>query len=158
MDQNRPCRRAARHGSPLVLGVGKDEYFIASDASPIVEHTRNVIYLDEGEITTINEKGHSIRSMKDDVIVNKETTEIEFSIEEIEKGEFPHFMLKEIYEQVFTIKDTMRGRINPIDGTAHLGGIEHQMSRIQTTHVGSLPRSSFSGTQSSGSSSSAAPR
>ena len=61
---------AARHGSPLVLGVGKDEYFIASDASPIVEHTRNVIYLDEGEIVTINEKGHSIRSMKDDVIVN----------------------------------------------------------------------------------------
>ena len=125
---------AARHGSPLVLGVGKDEYFIASDASPIVEHTRNVIYLDEGEIITINEKGHSIRSMKDDVIVNKETTEIEFSIEEIEKGEFPHFMLKEIYEQVFTIKDTMRGRINPIDGTAHLGGIEHQMSRIQNAH------------------------
>ena len=125
---------AARHGSPLVLGVGKDEYFIASDASPIVEHTRNVIYLDEGEIVTINEKGHSIRSMRDDVIVNKETTEIEFSIEEIEKGEFPHFMLKEIHEQVFTIKDTMRGRVNPIDGTAHLGGIDHQMSRIQNAN------------------------
>ena len=125
---------AARHGSPLVLGVGKDEYFIASDASPIVEHTRNVIYLDEGEIVTINEKGHSIRSMRDDVIVNKETTEIEFSIEEIEKGEFPHFMLKEIHEQVFTIKDTMRGRIDPIDGTAHLGGIVDQMSRIQNAH------------------------
>ena len=125
---------AARHGSPLVLGVGEDEYFIASDASPIVEHTRNVIYLDEGEIVTIDENGHCIRSMQDDVIVNRETTEIEFSIEEIEKGEFPHFMLKEIHEQVFTIKDTMRGRIDPIDGTAHLGGIEDYMNRIQDAH------------------------
>ena len=125
---------AARHGSPLVLGVGEEEYFIASDASPIVEHTRNVIYLDEGEIVTIDEKGHSIRSMRDDVIVNRETTEIEFSIEEIEKGEFPHFMLKEIHEQVFTIKDTMRGRIDPIYGTAHLGGIEDYMNRIQDAH------------------------
>ena len=122
---------AARHGSPLVLGVGEDEYFIASDASPIVEYTRNVIYLDEGEIVTINDSGHSIRSMDDDILVNKETTEIEFSIEEIEKGEFSHFMLKEIHEQLFTIKDTMRGRIDPIDGTAHLGGIGEYMNRIR---------------------------
>ena len=122
---------AARHGSPLVLGVGHDEYFIASDASPIVEHTRNVIYLDEGEIVTIDDSGHLIRSMHDNVIINRETTEIEFSIEEIEKGEFPHFMLKEIHEQLFTIKDTMRGRIDPTDGTAHLGGIEDYMNRIR---------------------------
>ena len=122
---------AARHGSPLVLGVGNDEYFIASDASPIVEYTRNVIYLDEGEIVTIDENGYSIRSMRDDIIVNRETTEIEYSIEEIEKGEFPHFMLKEIHEQQFTIKDTMRGRIDPIDGTAHLGGIEDHINRIK---------------------------
>ena len=122
---------AARHGSPLVLGVGNGEYFIASDASPIVEYTRNVIYLDEGEIVTIDENGHSIRSMRDDIIVNRETTEIEYSIEEIEKGEFPHFMLKEIHEQQFTIKDTMRGRIDPIDGTAHLGGIEDHINRIK---------------------------
>ena len=125
---------AARHGSPLVLGVGEDEYFIASDASPIVEHTRNVIFLDEAEIVTITKNGYSIRSMKDDAIVNRETTEIEFSIEEIEKGEFPHFMLKEIHEQVFTIQDTMRGRIDPEDGTAHLGGIRDQMGRIQDAH------------------------
>ena len=122
---------AARHGSPLVLGVGEDEYFIASDASPIVEYTRNVIYLDEGEIVTINDSGHSIRSMDNDIVVNRETTEIEFSIEEIEKGEFSHFMLKEIHEQLFTIKDTMRGRIDPVDGTAHLGGIEEHMNRIR---------------------------
>ena len=122
---------AARHGSPLVLGVGNDEYFIASDASPIVGHTRNVIYLDEGEIVTIDDNGYSIRSMHDDIIVNRETTEIEYTIEEIEKGEFPHFMLKEIHEQQFTIKDTMRGRIDPVDGKAHLGGIEDYMNRIK---------------------------
>lgn len=122
---------AARHGSPLVLGVGHDEYFIASDASPIVEHTRNVIYLAEGEIVTIDDSGHLIRSMHDNVIINRETTEIEFSIEEIEKGEFPHFMLKEIHEQSFTIKDTLRGRIDPTDGTVHLGGIEDYMNRIR---------------------------
>jgi glucosamine--fructose-6-phosphate aminotransferase (isomerizing) len=122
---------AARHGSPLVLGVGHDEYFIASDASPIVEHTRNVIYLAEGEIVSIDDSGHLIRSMHDNVIINRETTEIEFSIEEIEKGEFPHFMLKEIHEQSFTIKDTLRGRIDPTDGTVHLGGIEDYMNRIR---------------------------
>ena len=125
---------AARHGSPLVLGVGNDEYFIASDASPIVEHTRNVIFLDEGEIATVQLSGYTIRSMEDDAIVNRETTEIEFSIEEIEKGEFPHFMLKEIHDQIFSIQDTMRGRIDPVDGTAHLGGISDQLSRIQNAH------------------------
>ena len=125
---------AARHGSPLVLGVGNDEYFIASDASPIVEHTRNVIFLDEGEIATVQQSGYTIRSMEDDAIVNRETTEIEFSIEEIEKGEFPHFMLKEIHDQIFSIQDTMRGRIDPVDGTAHLGGISDQLSRIQGAH------------------------
>ena len=125
---------AARHGSPLVLGVGNDEYFIASDASPIVEHTRNVIFLDEGEIATVQLSGYTIRSMEDDAIVNRETTEIEFSIEEIEKGEFPHFMLKEIHDQIFSIQDTMRGRIDPVDGTAHLGGISDQLSRIQGAH------------------------
>ncbi len=125
---------AARHGSPLVLGVGDQEYFIASDASPIVEHTRNVIFLDEGEIATVHQSGYTIRSMEDDAIVNRETTEIEYSIEEIEKGEFPHFMLKEIHDQIYSIQDTMRGRIDPVDGTAHLGGIGHQLSRIQDAH------------------------
>ncbi len=125
---------AARHGSPLVLGVGNDEYFIASDASPIVEHTRNVIFLDEREIATVQLSGYTIRSMEDDAIVNRETTEIEFSIEEIEKGEFPHFMLKEIHDQIFSIQDTMRGRIDPVDGTAHLGGVSDQLSRIQGAH------------------------
>ena len=88
---------AAIHGSPLVIGLGEKEYFIASDASPIVDHTRNVVYLDEGEMITIDENGHEIRSITDDTITNKISTEIGFSIEEIEKGKFPHFTLKEIH-------------------------------------------------------------
>jgi len=125
---------AARHGSPLLIGIGDDEYFIASDASPIVEHTRNVIYLDEGEIATITKSGYEIRSISDDRIINKISTEIELSIDEIEKGEFSHHMLKEIHEQAHTITDTMRGRINPSDGSAHLGGISDQIDRIKNAH------------------------
>ena len=125
---------AARHGSPLVLGIGEDDYFIASDASPIVNYTRNVVYLDENEILTINNGSHEIRSITEDKIVQKVVTEINFSIEEIEKGEFEHFMLKEIHDQVNTITDTMRGRINKEDGTAHLGGISDYMDRIQRAH------------------------
>ncbi len=125
---------AARHGSPLVFGIGDDEYFIASDASPIVDHTRKVIYLDEGEIITITQSGYEIRSIINDNIINKISTEIELSIDEIEKGEFPHHMLKEIHDQVHTITDTMRGRIDPSDGSAHLGGIAEQIFRIKNAH------------------------
>ena len=125
---------AARHGSPLVLGIGEDEYFLASDASPIVDYTRNVVYLDEGEILTINNGSHEIRTIAEDKVVQKIVTEIDFTIDQIEKGDFPHFMLKEIHEQVNTITDTMRGRLNIDDGTAHLGGISDYMDRIQNAN------------------------
>ncbi|MBT3797193.1 MAG: glutamine--fructose-6-phosphate transaminase (isomerizing) [Candidatus Marinimicrobia bacterium] len=125
---------AARHGSPLVLGIGEDDYFIASDTSPIVDYTRNVVYLDEDEIVTIKNGSHEIRSMKNDKVLQKVVTEINFSIDEIEKGEFDHFMLKEIHDQVHSITDTMRGRVNKEDGTAHLGGISDYMDRIQSAH------------------------
>ena len=125
---------AARHGSPLVLGIGKDEYFIASDASPIVDYTRNVVYLDEGEILTINNGAHEIRTIAEDKVVQKISTEIDFTIDQIEKGDFPHYMLKEIHEQVNTITDTMRGRLNIEDGTAHLGGISDHIDRIQSAN------------------------
>ena len=125
---------AARHGSPMVLGIGEDDYFIASDASPIVDYTRNVVYLDENEIVTIKNGSHEIRSMKNDKVIQKALTEIKFSVKEIEKGEFDHFMLKEIHDQVHSITDTMRGRISKEDGTAHLGGISDYMDRIQSAH------------------------
>ena len=125
---------AARHGSPMVLGIGEDDYFIASDASPIVDYTRNVVYLDEDEIVTIKNGSHEIRSIKNDKVIQKAVTEIKFSVKEIEKGEFDHFMLKEIHDQVHSITDTMRGRVNKEDGTAHLGGISDYMDRIQSAH------------------------
>ena len=114
---------AARKGSPLVMGVGEEEYFLASDASPIIEHTRNVIYLDDGEMVTISKSNHTISNIDSSQIISKTLTEIDLSIEEIEKGEFPHYMFKEINDQAHSITDTMRGRLNFIDGTTQLGGI-----------------------------------
>ncbi len=121
---------AARFGSPLVLGIGEDEYFLASDASPIVEYTRNVVYLDEGEMVTITPDGYTIRKIMENKVVTKEIETLTLSYEQIEKGSFPHFMLKEINEQKQTIMDTMRGRIQMSEGTAHLGGIVDFMPRI----------------------------
>jgi len=114
---------AARMGSPLVLGVGDNEYFLGSDASPIVGYTRNVIYFDDGEMVTLTNSGYTIHNIKSKKVLTKVLTEIDLSIEEIEKGEFPHFMLKEIHDQTHSITDTMRGRLNMEDGTTHLGGI-----------------------------------
>ncbi len=114
---------AARMGSPLVLGVGESEYFLASDASPIVGNTRRVIYIDDGEIVHLTKGSHEISSLQSKKIINKTLTEIDLSIEEIEKGSFPHFMLKEIHDQKSSILNSMRGRLNFKDGTTNLGGI-----------------------------------
>lgn len=113
----------ARKGSPLVVGVGKEEMFIASDPSPIVEYTKKVVYLEEEEITIIKRSGE----LKILTIQNTEKTpyiqKLEFQLEAIEKGGFPHFMLKEIYEQPRSIKDSMRGRVNIAKEIVALGGI-----------------------------------
>lgn len=102
----------AKKGSPLVIGIGKDEYFIASDASPIVEYTQNVVYLDDEELAIVPRKGE----LKIKTIRNKEKTpfvhHLEMQLSTIEKAGFPHFMLKEIYEQPKSIKDSMRGRLS----------------------------------------------
>ncbi len=123
---------AARHGSPLVMGVSSGEYFIASDASPIVDHTREVIYLEENEYVLIDEHGYRIKHLDDEKELNKPTSRIDFTIEEIEKGNYPHFMLKEIYEQEHTITDTMRGRLRLDKGSVHLGGIQDHLLRIES--------------------------
>ena len=121
---------AARMGSPLVLGVGENEFLFASDASPIIEFTRNVIYLDDGEFVEVKSSAYSISNIYTEEIVSKTIIKIDLTIEEIEKGEFPHFMLKEIHDQKHSISDTLRGRLNLEDGTSMLGGINDYLPNI----------------------------
>ena len=113
----------ARKGSPLVIGIGRGEFFVASDATPIVEYTRDVVYLEDGEIGIINKhKDLDIRTIAN-VSKSPYIHELELSLDAIEKGGFNHFMLKEIYEQPKSILDTLRGRIDPINKDIKLGGI-----------------------------------
>lgn len=113
----------ARKGSPVVLGIGNDEYFIASDATPLVEYTNKVIYLNDEEIAIIKKNKLTIKTIKN-VIKNPYIQKLNIKLEELEKEGFPHFMLKEIYEQSRSVKDSMRGRINAKIGEIKLGGIE----------------------------------
>ena len=122
LDREDPNRLiAVRQGSPLVIGVGENEYFAASDVSALVQHTRNVIYLDEGEIAELTLTGYRTSTFTDVTIVH-DLAEIDWEIEQIEKGGFDHFMLKEIFEQPSALRNTMAGRVNS-DGTVKLGGI-----------------------------------
>ena len=121
---------AARKGSPMVLGVGDREYFIASDASPIVEYTKNVIYLNDNEIAYIQRDELIIKSI-DNVIQTPYIQELELELEMLEKGGYDHFMLKEIYEQPRSIKDCMRGRIYPEQGFVQLGGIKEYAEKLK---------------------------
>lgn len=120
----------AKVGSPAVIGVGKDEFFIASDATPIVEHTKKVIYLEDGEMAIIKKdkkkklvlKIKTVRQNK--VVLNPYIQTLETKIEELEKGGFPHFMLKEIFEQPESLRNTIRGRMVLDKGNVKFGGLE----------------------------------
>lgn len=123
---------AAKFGSPLVVGIGENEYFIASDAAPIIDYTRKVVYLDEGEMAIISDGELTIKKIFDNSIVSKKISNVDWSVEQIEKGNFPHYMLKEIHEQKRTVIDTMRGRLRVEEGTAFLGGIQDYLPRIES--------------------------
>lgn len=119
----------ARKGSPLLLGVGENEMFIASDASPIVEYTNKVVYLDDGEMAIVTRNGYEVKTI-DDIPLTKEVHELALSLEEIEKAGYPHFMLKEIFEQPRAISDCIRGRINLDKYSVVLGGLTDVMDDL----------------------------
>ncbi len=121
---------AARKGSPLVIGVGDNEYFLASDATPIIEYTKQVVYLDDYEIAVIRENKLQIKTIEN-VETNPYINQLEMELEAIEKGGYEHFMLKEINEQPRSIADCMRGRLDANNGRLVLGGLRDYMNKFQ---------------------------
>nr|WP_315150141.1 glutamine--fructose-6-phosphate transaminase (isomerizing) [uncultured Flavobacterium sp.] len=121
----------ARLGSPLAIGIGEGEYFIASDASPFIEYTSNAVYLEDGEMANIRlHKPMKVRKIKDDSLVDPYIQELQMNLEQIEKGGYDHFMLKEIYEQPSVITDTYRGRLHANEGIIQMSGVEDNLEKF----------------------------
>ena len=121
----------AKLGSPLAIGIGQNEFFVASDASPFIEFTNNAIYLEDDELAIIKlDKDIKIRKIKDDTFVAPYVQKLKLNLEQIEKGGYDHFMLKEIYEQPSVIKDTFRGRLLANKGIIKLGGLENYIEKF----------------------------
>ncbi len=131
-DKNKPEEVViARLGSPLAVGIGEDEFFIASDASPFIEYTKNAIYLEDEEMAIIRlGKAIKIRKIKDDSLVDPYIQELQINLEQIEKGGYDHFMLKEIHEQPRAIRDTYRGRLLRDEAIIKMAGVEDNMKKF----------------------------
>ncbi|RXG31276.1 glutamine--fructose-6-phosphate transaminase (isomerizing) [Leeuwenhoekiella palythoae] len=122
----------ARLGSPLAIGIGEDEYFIASDASPFIEYTNNALYLEDGEMAIVR-RGKEVKvfNIQDDALVSQPyIQELKLNLEQIEKGGYPHFMLKEIYEQPQAIRDTFRGRMRENKGVIKMAGVDDHIDKF----------------------------
>ncbi|MEG0188447.1 MAG: glutamine--fructose-6-phosphate transaminase (isomerizing), partial [Algoriella sp.] len=126
-----------RLGSPLAIGIGEDEFFVASDASPFIEFTKDAIYLEDGDMATITLNNEvDIRTIKNNEPVSPDIQELQLNIEAIEKGGYEHFMLKEIYEQPRSIRDTMRGRLLVDEGVIKMAGIwDHQEKFLNAKRI-----------------------
>ena len=131
-DKNKPNEIVvAKLGSPLAIGIGDNEYFVASDATPFIEFTNNAVYLDDEEMAIIRlGKEIKLRKIKNDAIAYPNIQELQLNIEEIEKGGYDHFMLKEIYEQPHAIKDTYRGRLLADRGLIRMAGIDQNLEKF----------------------------
>ncbi|MEM1060601.1 MAG: glutamine--fructose-6-phosphate transaminase (isomerizing) [Verrucomicrobiota bacterium] len=140
----------ARRGSPLVLGIGGDEHFLASDVAAVVKHTQKVVYLKDYDVVTIRDDEFDITSLTD-VEVDYEISEVDFEHADAELGDFPHYMLKEIYEQPTAIENAFRGRLNLEEATAKLGGLDmlpselRDVDRIQVVACGTALHSGVIG-------------
>jgi len=135
LDKNDPDTIvAAKKGSPMVIGIGSDDFFIASDASPIIEYTKNVVYLEDEQVAVLRrDQELKIRNLKDKEITPY-VQELTLELESIEKGGYDHFMLKEIYEQPRSVLDSMRGRLQAHEGVIRMGGIEdHENDLVNIT-------------------------
>ncbi|SDG38928.1 glutamine--fructose-6-phosphate transaminase (isomerizing) [Psychroflexus sediminis] len=121
----------ARLGSPLAIGVGEDEYYIASDASPFIEYTKKAIYLEDGEMAVVRlGKRVKVRKIKDDSLVDPYVQKLQMNLDQIEKAGYDHFMLKEIYEQPSAIKDTYRGRMLADQGIIRMAGVDDNLEKF----------------------------
>ncbi len=131
-DKNKPDEIVvAKLGSPLAIGIGDGEFFVASDASPFIEFTKNAIYLEDEEMAIIRlGREVKVRKIKDDMLVAPYIHELQLNLEQIEKGGYDHFMLKEIFEQPSVIKDTYRGRLLADEGIIKLGGLEDYIEKF----------------------------